>query len=140
MEDLRSILSSHSKASKDSREELKNADELSPVSLSAIPDLFFDEILIHHKLSRVEVLLLMYLYRLTWCRPNLHKKYGIAPIISHSDVAAHLDISHEALHQTVRSLESFGFIETIRAGQYFVRKYFTEEHDKKYGQSYDNFL
>ena len=82
----------------------------------------------------------MYLYRQTWCRPNLHKKHGISPMVSHKVAADAMDISLEILHQTLRRLESFGFIETIRSGQYFVRKYFTEENDKKYGQSYDNFL
>lgn len=138
MEDLRSILSSHQMKSKANA--TKDPVETSGASSSEIPDLFFDEILIKHKLTRVEIILLMYLYRLTWCRPNLHRKYGIAPIISHAEVALQLDISPEMLHQNIRTLESFGFIETIRAGQYFVRKYFTEDNDKKYGQSYDNFL
>lgn len=138
MEDLRSILSSHQIKSK--ANETKEPVEVISASSSEIPDLFFDEVLVRYKLSRVEILVLMYLYRLTWCRPNLHKKFGIAPIVSHADLGALFDLSPDALHQNIRSLESFGFIETIRAGQYFVRKYFTEENDKKYGQSYDNFL
>lgn len=138
MEDLRSILSSHQIKSK--ADATKDPVESSGASSSEIPDLFFDEILIRFKLTRVEIVLLMYLYRITWCRPNLHKKFGIAPIVSHAELSAQMDISLEILHQNVRRLESFGFIETIRAGQYFVRKYFTEENDKKYGQSYDNFL
>lgn len=139
MEDLRSILSSHhSKTSpaNATNEYLKEKY----ATTSEIPDLFFDEILVSHKLNRIEILLLMYLYRLTWCKPNLHRKFGIAPIISHSELADSLDITMEVLHQGIRSLESFKFIETIRAGQYFVRKYFTEENDKLYGQTYDNFL
>ena len=139
MEDLRSILSSHRLKSKtdSAAEEVISS---SSASLSEIPDLFFDEILIRHKLSRQEILLLMYLYRVTWCRPNLHKKYGIAPMVSHQELAALFDINLESLYLNFRSLESFGFIETIRSGQYFVRKYFTEDNDKKYGQTYDNFL
>ena len=82
----------------------------------------------------------MYLYRITWCKPNLHRKFGIAPMVIHKDIAEQLDVNNEVLHQTLRRLEGFNFIETIRAGQYFVRKYFTEENDRKYGQTYDNFL
>lgn len=138
MEDLRSILSSHQVKSK--VDATKDHVESSGASSSEIPDLFFDEVLIRYKLTRIEILLLMYLYRLTWCRPNLHKKFGIAPMVSHAELSELLEINSKELHQHLRSLESFGFIETIRAGQYFVRKYFTEENDKKYGQSYDNFL
>mgnify|MGYP007095176217 CR=1 FL=1 len=58
----------------------------------------------------------MYLYRVTWCKPNLHKKYGIAPMIVHAEVAEQLEVNIEVFHQTIRRLESFNFIETIRAG------------------------
>ena len=137
MEDLHTILSSHHSNANNAPKPLN--DELH-ASSSEIPDLFFDEVLVEIKLTRTEVLLLMYLYRLTWCRPNLHKKYGIAPMISYEEVGGALDISHEIFYQTIRRLEGFGFIETIRPGQYFVRKYFTEKNDRKYGQTYDNFL
>ncbi len=141
MEDLRTILSSHhSKAGAANPGAIKTTNGEITATTSEIPDLFFDEILVQVKLTRTEILLLMYLYRITWCKPNLHRKYGIAPIISHSELAKSLDISNEILHQTVRRLEGFNFIETIRSGQYFVRKYFTEENDRKYGQTYDNFL
>lgn len=136
MEDLQSILTSHhtnSGGMKPIKTEIK-------ATMSAIPDLFFDDVLINIKLTRVEVLLLMFLYRITWCKPNLHRKFGIAPMVNHEEVGNNLDISNEILHQTLRRLEGFGFIETIRSGQYFVRKYFTEEYDLKYGQTYDNFL
>lgn len=139
MEDLRSILSSHNSKNAPANATNEYLKE-KYATTSEIPDLFFDEILVNHKLNRVEILLLMYLYRLTWCKPNLHRKYGIAPIISHEELAKGLDITLEVLHQGIRSLESFKFIETIRAGQYFVRKYFTDENDKLYGQTYDNFL
>lgn len=139
MEDLRSILTSHHSKNSPANATNEYLKERYATT-SEIPDLFFDEILVDHKLNRIEILLLMYLYRLTWCKPNLHRKYGIAPIISHSELATNLDITIETLHQGIRSLESFKFIETIRAGQYFVRKYFTEENDKLYGQTYDNFL
>jgi hypothetical protein len=82
----------------------------------------------------------MFLYRVTWCKPNLHVKHGIAPMLSHQAVCTKLDLTMELFLQTVKKLETYGFIETIRAGQYFVRKYFTEINDLKYGQTYDNFL
>lgn len=141
MEDLKSILSSHhSKVGTVPAQAIKPIEGELSATTSEIPDLFFDEILVLIKLTRTEVLTMMYLYRITWCKPNLHRKFGIAPIISHSDLALTLDISSEILHQTIRRIEGFGFIETIRSGQYFVRKYFTEENDRKYGQTYDNSL
>ena len=140
MEDLRSILSSHHSKNSAAANVIKATNGEINATTSEIPDLFFDEILVQIKLTRTEVLLLMYLYRITWCKPNLHRKYGIAPIVSHTELAKTLDISNEILHQTIRRLEGFKFIETIRSGQYFVRKYFTEENDRKYGQTYDNFL
>lgn len=141
MEDLRTILSSHhSKTGSTANNAIKTVNNEVKATTSEIPDLFFDEILIQVKLSRVEILVLMFLYRITWCKPNLHKKYGIAPIVSHSEIIEKFDINQEVFHQTIRRLEGFNFIETIRSGQYFVRKYFTEENDRKYGQTYDNFL
>jgi DNA-binding MarR family transcriptional regulator len=140
MEDLRSILSSHHSKGSSTASAIKATNGEVKATTSEIPDLFFDEILVDVKLTRTEVLLLMFLYRITWCKPNLHRKFGIAPIISHTELAKSLDISNEILHQTVRRLEGFNFIETIRSGQYFVRKYFTDENDRKYGQTYDNFL
>jgi len=141
MEDLRSILSSHhSKIDPGTSNVIKATKSEVQATTSEIPDLFFDEILLNYKLTRTEVLLLMYLYRITWCKPNLHRKYGIAPIVSYIELAKSLDISNEIFNQTVRRLERFAFIETIRSGQYFVRKYFSEANDHKYGQTYDNFL
>lgn len=140
MENLRDILSAHnSKNESTATGTLETGSELQATT-SEIPDLFFDEILVEYKLSRIEIILLMYLYRSTWCKPNLHRKFGIAPILSHADLAKSLDITNEILYHTFRKLESYRFIETIRSGQYFVRKFFTEENDKKYGQTYDDFL
>jgi DNA-binding MarR family transcriptional regulator len=141
MENIRDIISAHNpKADAHASGSVKDMEREVIASTSEIPDLFFDDILIHFKLTRVEIVLLMYFYRLTWCKANLHKKFGIAPMVSHSEVAENLELTMDSLHHTIRSLEGFGFIETIRSGQYFVRKYFTEELDKKYGQTYDNFL
>ena len=140
MEDLRTILSSHHSKTGADANAIKTINDEVTATTSEIPDLFFDEILINIKLSRTEILVLMYLYRVTWCKPNLHQKYGIAPIISHTELARNLDITNEVFHKTIRSLEAYNFIETIRSGQYFVRKFFTQELDRKYGQTYDNFL
>lgn len=140
MEDLRTILSSHHSKTGNASDTVKSTHGEVKATTSEIPDLFFDEILLKFKLTRVETLLLMYLYRITWCKPNLHRKYGIAPMVSHAEVAKNLELNLEVFHQTIRKLESFGFIETIRSGQYFVRKYFMEENDRRYGQTYDNFL
>ena len=111
----------------------------SPTS-SKIPDLFFDEVLVDYKLTRPEVLVLMYLYRITWCKPNINSMHGIAPIISHKVTSENMELQVDTLLQSLKKLETYGFIETIRSGQYFVRKFFTEENDKKYGQTYDDFL
>lgn len=140
MENIRDIISAHNPKNDSAIHATREIENEVIASTSEIPDLFFDDILVQFKLTRIEIILLMYFYRITWCKPNLHKKYGIAPIVSHAETAKNLDITIDIFHQTIRRLEAFGFIETIRSGQYFVRKYFTEENDKKYGQSYDNFL
>jgi DNA-binding transcriptional regulator YhcF (GntR family) len=59
---------------------------------------------------------------------------------SYSEMANLLQLTHEELTHHLRSLENYGFIETVRSGQYFVRKYFTEELDSKHKQDYDQFF
>ena len=140
MENIIDIITAHSSKNESNFNSTKVPENYEHATTSEIPDLFFDDILVQFKLTRIEIILLMYLYRSTWCKPNLHKEFGMAPIISHVEVSDKLDISIDILHQTVRRLEGFGFIETIRSGQYFVRKYFTEELDKNFSQTYDNFL
>lgn len=140
MENIRDIITAHNSKNIASAKITRSTESEVKASTSEIPDLFFDDILLHYKLTRVEILVLMYLYRTTWCKPNLHRQYGIAPIVSHADLANNLEITPEILYQTFRKLEGYSFIETIRSGQYFVRKYFTVELDKKYGQTYDDFL
>lgn len=139
MEDIQVVLSSHSKRAVTDSPNDSEKKVFAPTS-SKIPDLFFDEILVDYKLSRPEVLILMYLYRLTWCKPNINSVYGIAPIISHKMTAENMELEVETLLQSIKKIETYGFIETIRSGQYFVRKFFTEENDKKYGQTYNDFL
>ncbi len=139
MEDIQSILSSHNRRILPENSDESEKKVYSPTS-SKIPDLFFDEILVDYKLTRSDVLVLMFLYRITWCKPNMNSTYGIAPIISHQATYESMDIESDVFLQSIQRLETYGFIETIRSGQYFVRKYFTEENDRKYGQTYDDFL
>ena len=106
---------------------------------SEIPDVFFEEILAHVKLSRIDITVLMYLYRRVWCRPNLYREYGISPMLSLAEMAKVLNLKIDELYQAFKHLEDFGFIATIRSGQYFVRKFFLREFDEKYGQTYDDF-
>ena len=145
MEDIRSILSQFRSKKKKTptRSDAVQDSVTGPhaeASLSAIPDVFFDEVLHKAKLNRNEIGLLMYLYRQVWCRPNLYKSHGIGPLNSYAELASILHITLEDLAQQLRTLENYGFIETVRSGQYFVRKYFTEDLDIKYGQDYDQFF
>lgn len=139
MEDVRSIIMQH--IPKKSTPAGSNREPHVKVATTCeIPDIFFDEILIEYKLSRVEILVLMLLYRQVWYRPNLYKEFGIGPVQTYQDMASGLQVPLEVLQQTLRVLENHGFIETIRAGQYFVRKYFTTENDARFGQSYNDFV
>lgn len=138
--DIKTIISEHHPRFSKKRSESDKSERIKHATTSEIPDIFFDEILLQFKLTRIEILVLMYLYRTVWCRPNLHKKYGISPLLSHSELSLQLKITKEELYQSLRKLEELEFIETIRAGQYFVRKYFTAEYDAQYGHFYDDFL
>lgn len=135
--DLKSILNEH-RSRKSGTKEVSHIEQI--LNYVTIPDIFFDEVLLKFKLTRVEILALIFLYRKTWLTPNLNQKYGISPMLGHREFAKQLEIEIELLQQTLRKLEEFGFIETMRSGLYFVRRYFTEELDKRYGQNYDNFL
>jgi DNA-binding MarR family transcriptional regulator len=141
MEDIRSVLSQfHTKKKRQDDVRKSGIKPQAQASSSEIPDVFFDEILRKYKLKRSEITLLMYLYRQVWCRPNLYRAHGIGPLNSYADLALILNVSHEELAQLIRALEGYGFIETVRAGQYFVRKYFTDALDSHYGQNYDEFF
>lgn len=137
MNELQSILRTHhSKLKKDETGPTKPSKE---ATYAEIPDLFFDEVLVKFKLNRQEVLVLMYLYRLVWCKPNLYVKYGLSPMISYTELARTLEASTEEVMTAIKTLNQYQFISTIRAGQFFVHKYFTKENDELYGQSYDEF-
>jgi predicted transcriptional regulator len=141
MEDIRAILSQfHSKKRKVNDIQKSSLGPFTPPVASEIPDLFFDVVLLKFKLNRYEIVVLMHLYRQVWCRANLYKSHGIGPINSLAELSQVLQLSIEELHHHIRSLENYGFIETVRSGQYFVRKYFTEDLDQAYGQNYNDFF
>ncbi len=140
MEDIRSVLSQF-RAKRQLQEVQKSGKgPYGQASTSEIPDIFFDHILLQFKLTRPEIITLMFLYRQVWCRPNLYRAHGIGPLNSYAELSVTLNMSREELVTHIRALETYGFIETVRAGQYFVRKFFTEELDRKYGQDYDEFF
>ncbi len=141
MEDIRSVLSQfNSKKKREVDVQKSSVGPAATASSSEIPDVFFDVVLQKTKLNRQEITLLMFLYRQVWCRPNLYKSHGIGPLNSYQDLSSNLGISVEELGNYLRVLENFGFIETVRSGQYFVRKFFTETLDAQYGQNYDEFF
>ena len=109
-------------------------------SFSEIPDLFFDRILIDYKLNRLDIQVLLFMYRQVWCLPNLHKKYGIGQLNDLKELAEFFGSDFNSLQNSLQRLESFEFILTIRLGQYFVRRFFTPDWDAFYQQNYDNFL
>lgn len=137
MDDLQSILASHH--SRDPSEGQKKDFKIPEPSISEIPDVFFDFILVHYKLNRIEIMLMMFLYRKVWCQPNLYQKFGISPMLSHTEMGKVLGVTLDEIYSALRKLESFNFIETIRSGQYFVRRFFTEDLDQTYSQVYDDF-
>ncbi len=140
MVDLHTILADHK--SKYHKENHLDSSENSPansMTLSEIPDMFFDEILVTFKLNRIEIMILMYLYRRVWCRPNLYKIHGISQLLSHTEMSKALNLSLDEIYHALRKLEEFSFISTVRSGQYFVRKFFTKDNDDLFGQTYDDF-
>jgi len=141
MANLEAILSDHKSREKISSYKKEEDCKNSPLrpTYSKIPDIFFDEILQDFKLTRSEIMVLLFLYRQVWCRPNLYKAYGISQIMSHTEIGKSLNLSLEEIYNALRKIESFGFITTIRSGQYFVRRFFTKSNDLKYSQTYDDF-
>lgn len=139
MVDLRTILQDHHSKGQDQNERLGVEKRPRVAQISEIPDVFFDDILVTYKLSRVEIMVLMYLYRKVWRQANLYKEYGISQLLSHTEMAKCLNSPIESIYQALRKIEELGFMTTIRSGQYFVRKYFTREYDELFGQTYDDF-
>ena len=139
--DIHTILAKHSPKKKS--EEGEGPTEAEKAHLSAsyseIPDLFFDKILPNYKLSRQEIGLLLLLYRIIWCKPNLHREFGISPLLPYGDLSEALKVSVDELFRGIKGLEKLGLIESVRSGQFFIRKFFTEEFDQLYAQTYDDF-
>lgn len=141
MDDLQSILQLHrSKHGSTTNSTNSSGDEKHyTAQMSEIPDIFFDKIVIDYKLNRIEILVMMYIYRRVWCYPNLHRSHGISQMMSHTEMAKNLTLAIEEVYSALRKLEEYDFIKTIRAGQYFSRRYFTKELDLSFGQEYDDF-
>ncbi|MCB9062912.1 MAG: hypothetical protein H6622_15425 [Halobacteriovoraceae bacterium] len=138
MDELQTILAEH-QTKKNNGIETNHHKNRPIASSSEIPDLFFDDVLVKFKLNRIEILVIMYLYRCVWCRPNLYKVHGISQILSHTEMANKLGLSIDEIYQALKKLEDLGFISTIRSGQYFVRKYFTKQNDEFFAHTYNEF-
>lgn len=140
MVDIHSILADHRSKGKadESGQHIGDNHEHGP-STSEIPDIFFDKIIVDFKLSRIEILVLMYIYRRVWCFPNLHRSHGISQMMSHTEMAKNLSLAIEDIYSALRRLEEYDFIRTIRAGQYFSRRFFSKDLDTSFGQTYDDF-
>ena len=140
MVDIHSILADHrSKSSTSEQDVVGGSNQGHGPSTSEIPDIFFDKIIVDYKLSRMEILVLMYIYRRVWCFPNLHRSHGISQMMSHTEMAKNLGLAIEDIYSSLRKLEEYDFIRTIRAGQYFSRRFFSKELDTIFGQKYDDF-
>lgn len=139
MVDLKSILAEHrSKIVLDNSSNKNGSPALNPTS-SEIPDVFFDKIIVDYKLNRMEILVLMYIYRRVWCFPNLHRSHGISQMMSHTEMAKNMGLAIEDVYSALRKLEEYDMIRTIRAGQYFSRRFFSKEMDALFEQTYDDF-
>lgn len=140
MVDLQSILAEHRSKTKGGSANNKSGDGVLRVpTASEIPDIFFDKVIVDFKLSRIDILVLMYIYRRVWCFANLHKSHGISQMMSHTEMAKNLGLAIEDIYSALRKLEEYDMIRTIRAGQYFSRRYFSKEMDDLFGQTYDDF-
>jgi hypothetical protein len=140
MVDLQSILAEHrSKIKGDSSHNRSGVGTVHKPTSSEIPDIFFDKIIVDYKLSRIEILVLMYIYRRVWCFPNLHRSHGISQMMSHTEMAKNIGVAIEDVYSALRKLEEYDMIRTIRAGQYFSRRFFSKEMDEVFEQVYDDF-
>jgi hypothetical protein len=140
MVDLHSILQEHTprKLGRETTDS-KKMPSLPTPTYSDIPDIFFDSVLTSYKLTRIEIIVLMYLYRKVWCKPNLYRVYGISQLMSLTEMAKSLNVHIDDVYGSLLKLDGFGFISTVRSGQYFVRKFFLKEYDEYFAQTYDDF-
>ena len=139
MDELHSILADHRPKYREPSHDPKQTGQIPTASVSEIPDVFFDDVLVKFRLTRVEILVFMYIYRRVWCKSNLHKAYGISPLLSYAQMAKDMALSLEDNQTALRHLEEYGLVSTIRSGQYFVRQYFTKELDTFFQKNYDDF-
>ena len=140
MVDLQSILAEHrSKKKVDYSHNKGGGGVLHNPTFSESPDIFFDKIIVDFKLNRIEILVLMYIYRRVWCFPNLHRSHGISQMMSHTEMAKNINVAIEDVYSALRKLEDHDMIRTIRAGQYFSRRFFSKAMDEMYEQTYDDF-
>lgn len=105
--DIHSILAGHRRRANDAEasEEVSNDNHYEVgATLVEIPDLFFEDILVKYKLNRIEMMVLMYLYRHVWCRPNLYRIHGLSQVLSHSEMSAHLRITLDEIYHSLRKL------------------------------------
>ncbi len=138
MSSLQKILVSHKTQKRGVESDFKRKKDFN--TTSEIPDIFFDEILVDFKLSRIEILIFLYLYRKIWISSNLSRDYGVSPLIDTKTLEKLYRLDHKEVLSALQALEKHGLLETIRPNQYFIRRFFTAENDKLCGQSYDDFL
>ena len=103
-----------------------------------IPEVFFTDVIERIALNRNELRVILYLYRQIYCYPNLYEKYGISQLNDLLELSKYFKLSYNELHKVLKSLESYELIQTIRSGQYFIRRYFLAEYDEFFGQVYDD--
>ncbi len=139
MDELQAILADHRPKFREPQHDPKGTGQIPVASCSEIPDVFFDDVLVSFRLSRIEIVVLMYVYRRIWCRPNLHRAYGISPLLSYQQMTKDMGLTAEENQHALLKLQEYGLIQVIRAGQYFVRQYFTKELDEYFYKNYDDF-
>ena len=103
-----------------------------------IPEVFFTDVMERIALNRNELRVILYLYRQIYCYPNLYEKYGISQLNDLLELSKYFKLNYNELHKILKSLESYELIQTIRSGQYFIRRYFFTEYDEFFGQVYDD--
>ena len=60
-------------------------------------------------------------------------------MMSHTEMAKNMGLAIEDVYSALRKLEEYDMIRTIRAGQYFSRRFFSKEMDAAFEQTYDDF-
>ena len=60
-------------------------------------------------------------------------------MMSHTEMAKNMGLAIEDVYSALRKLEEYDMIRTIRAGQYFSRRFFSKKLDEAFDQTYDDF-